>query len=69
MAIPDLNGNNLIDTLRAIVATGRAGLLVTVPGKDETIRINGASWETSASAAGATAAALCRRAWRPAPTA
>ena len=47
VAIPDLNGNNLIDTLRAIVATGRAGLLVTVPGKDETVRINGPAWVTT----------------------
>ncbi|HYN34255.1 MAG TPA: MSMEG_1061 family FMN-dependent PPOX-type flavoprotein [Ilumatobacteraceae bacterium] len=47
VAIPDLNGNNLIDTLRAIVATGRAGLLVAVPGKDETIRINGPAWVTT----------------------
>ena len=44
VAIPDLNGNNLIDSLRGVVATGRAGLLVLVPGKDETLRINGAAW-------------------------
>jgi PPOX class probable FMN-dependent enzyme len=47
LAIPDLNGNNLIDSLRAVVATGRAGLLVLVPGKDETLRINGAAWVTT----------------------
>jgi len=47
VAIPDLNGNNLIDSLRAVVATGRAGLLVLVPGKDETLRINGAAWLTT----------------------
>jgi len=44
VAIPDLNGNNLIDSLRGVVATGRAGLLVLVPGKDETLRINGPAW-------------------------
>jgi PPOX class probable FMN-dependent enzyme len=44
VAIPDLNGNNLIDSLRGVVATGRAGLLVLVPGKDETLRVNGAAW-------------------------
>jgi len=44
VAIPDLNGNNLIDSLRGVVATGRAGLLVLVPGKDETLRLNGAAW-------------------------
>jgi PPOX class probable FMN-dependent enzyme len=47
LAIPDLNGNNLIDSLRGVVATGRAGLLVLVPGKDETLRINGAAWVTT----------------------
>lgn len=47
VAIPDLNGNNLIDTLRAVVATGRAGLLALVPGKDETLRINGPAWVTT----------------------
>lgn len=44
VALPDLNGNNLIDSLRGVVATGRAGLLVLVPGKDETLRVNGAAW-------------------------
>jgi len=47
VAIPDLNGNNLIDSLRAVVSTGRAGLLVAVPGKDETLRINGSAWVTT----------------------
>jgi PPOX class probable FMN-dependent enzyme len=47
VAIPDLNGNNLIDTLRAVVATGRAALLVVIPGKDETLRLNGAAWVTT----------------------
>ena len=47
VAIPDLNGNNLIDSLRAVVATGRAGLLAVVPGKDETLRINGSAWVTT----------------------
>ncbi len=47
VAIPDLNGNNLIDTLQAVVATGRAGLLFMVPGMNETIRLNGAAWVTT----------------------
>ncbi len=50
VAIPDLNGNNLIDSLRAMVATGRAGLLFVVPGLDETVRLNGAAWVTTADA-------------------
>ena len=44
LAIPDLNGNNLIDSLRAVVSTGRVALLVVVPGKDETVRVNGQAW-------------------------
>jgi uncharacterized protein len=44
VAIPDLNGNNLLDSLSAVVTTGRAGLLFVVPGKDETVRVNGAAW-------------------------
>jgi PPOX class probable FMN-dependent enzyme len=44
VAVPDLNGNNLIDSLAAVVATGRAGLLFVVPGRDETLRVNGAAW-------------------------
>ena len=47
VAVPDLNGNNLIDSLRAVVATGRAALLVVIPGKDETLRLNGAAWVTT----------------------
>ncbi len=46
LAIPDLNGNNLIDSIRAVVATGRIGLLFVVPGQDETVRINGQAWVT-----------------------
>ena len=42
--LPDLNGNNLIDSLRGVVANGRAALLVLVPGKDETLRLNGEAW-------------------------
>lgn len=47
VAIPDLNGNNLIDSLRAVVATGRAAVLVVIPGKDETVRVNGRAWVTT----------------------
>jgi PPOX class probable FMN-dependent enzyme len=46
LAIPDLNGNNLLDTIRNVVSGGRVGLLFTVPGKDETLRVNGRAWVT-----------------------
>jgi hypothetical protein len=41
VAIPDLNGNNRLDSYRNIVIHGRAGVLMVVPGKNETLRING----------------------------
>jgi uncharacterized protein len=41
VALPDLNGNHLIDSLRNIVANGRAGLLVVVPGQNDAVRIDG----------------------------
>ena len=47
LAIPDLNGNNLLDSYTAVVQTGRAGLLFVLPGRDETLRVNGAAWLTT----------------------
>ncbi|HEX7154072.1 MAG TPA: pyridoxamine 5'-phosphate oxidase family protein [Thermoanaerobaculia bacterium] len=41
--LPDSPGNNRLDTLANIVASGRAGLLFLIPGVDETLRINGAA--------------------------
>lgn len=41
VAIPDLNGNNRLDSYRNVVEQPHVGLLVIVPGKDETLRING----------------------------
>lgn len=41
LAIPDLNGNNRLDSLRNVVVHPWVGLLMMVPGKDETLRVNG----------------------------
>jgi len=41
LLIPDAPGNNRLDTLENIIATGRLGLLFMVPGFDETLRVNG----------------------------
>jgi PPOX class probable FMN-dependent enzyme len=41
LLIPDSPGNNRLDTLENIVATGQLGLLFLVPGFDETLRVNG----------------------------
>jgi uncharacterized protein len=39
--IPDAPGNNRLDSLSNIVATGGVGLLFLIPGVDETLRVNG----------------------------
>ena len=41
LLIPDAPGNNRLDSLENIIATGRVGLLFLVPGVDETLRVNG----------------------------
>ena len=41
LLIPDLAGNNLLDSITNIVAGSGVGLLFLVPGVDETLRVNG----------------------------
>jgi PPOX class probable FMN-dependent enzyme len=41
IAIPDLAGNNLLDSITNIVNGSGIGLLFMVPGVDETLRVNG----------------------------
>ncbi len=41
LLIPDAPGNNRLDSLENIIATGQAGLLFMIPGVDETLRVNG----------------------------
>ena len=41
LAIPDATGNRRIDTLHNVVQTGRLGLLAVLPGRGQTLRING----------------------------
>jgi uncharacterized protein len=50
VAIPDATGNNRIDTLGNIVATGHAALLFLIPGRGQTLRVNGAACVTEAPA-------------------
>jgi PPOX class probable FMN-dependent enzyme len=47
VAIPDLSGNNLLDTIRNIVLNPHVGLLFVLPGRDETLRVNGRAWLTT----------------------
>lgn len=46
VAIPDATGNNRLDTLRNVVATGHAALLFLIPGRGQTLRVNGAACVT-----------------------
>jgi len=41
LAIPDATGNKRLDTLRNVIATGRAALLFVIPGRTTTLRVNG----------------------------
>jgi PPOX class probable FMN-dependent enzyme len=41
LLLPDAPGNNRLDSLENILATGEAGLLFLIPGFDETLRVNG----------------------------
>ena len=41
LVIPDRKGNNKIDTLRNVSASNRVGLMFTIPGIDEVLRIRG----------------------------
>lgn len=41
LAMPDLAGNNRLDSMRNIVDAGGVGLLFLIPGLDETLRVNG----------------------------
>lgn len=43
LLIPDAPGNNRLDSLENIIATGHVGLLFMIPGFDETLRVNGAA--------------------------
>jgi PPOX class probable FMN-dependent enzyme len=48
LAIPDATGNRRLDTLANVVATGRVGLLFLIPGRDQTLRVNGRACVTAA---------------------
>jgi PPOX class probable FMN-dependent enzyme len=41
LVVPDLNGNNRLDSLRNIIEQPRVGLLFVIPGLGETLRLNG----------------------------
>lgn len=41
LAIPDLSGNNLLDSITNLLHSPAVGLLFLIPGLDETLRVNG----------------------------
>jgi PPOX class probable FMN-dependent enzyme len=41
LVFADAKGNRLLDSLRNILETGRAGLVFLIPGLEETLRVNG----------------------------
>ena len=47
LSIPDMSGNNRLDSLRTIVEGGRVALLFMVPGVEETMRVNGTAAVTT----------------------
>jgi PPOX class probable FMN-dependent enzyme len=47
IVIPDLSGNNLLDSLSNVIDNGHAGLLFVSPGRDETLRLEGRAWITT----------------------
>ena len=48
LAIPDLSGNNRLDSLQNLVENSGIGLLLLVPGMGETLRVNGTATVTTA---------------------
>ena len=77
LAIPDATGNRRLDTLTNVVATGRAGLIFLIPGRDTTLRVNGPACVTADAGAAGRAervgkpprTAIVSRRRRPTPTA
>jgi PPOX class probable FMN-dependent enzyme len=47
LSIPDMSGNNRLDSMRNIVEGGRVALLLMIPGVEETMRVNGTAHITT----------------------
>jgi hypothetical protein len=46
LVIPDRPGNKRLDGMRNLVANPHIGLIFMVPGREETLRVNGRAWIT-----------------------
>jgi PPOX class probable FMN-dependent enzyme len=47
LAVADATGNRRLDTVTNVVSTGHAGLLFLIPGRDQTLRVNGRACVTA----------------------
>lgn len=47
LVIPDRNGNKRLDGIKNVLSNPHIGLLFMVPGRDETLRVNGRAWITT----------------------
>lgn len=46
LLVPDRRGNRRLDGMRNILANPHVGLLFIVPGREDTLRVNGRAWVT-----------------------
>ncbi len=46
LAIPDRIGNNRVDGHRNVLANSHVGLIFLIPGREDTLRVNGKAWLT-----------------------
>ena len=46
LVIPERNGNKRLDGMQNILSNPHIGLIFMVPGRDETLRVNGRAWIT-----------------------
>ena len=44
LVIPERNGNKRLDGMKNLLANPHIGLIFMVPGRDETLRVNGRAW-------------------------
>jgi PPOX class probable FMN-dependent enzyme len=44
LVIPDRPGNRRLDGMQNILQSGRAGAIFMIPGRDDTLRVNGRAW-------------------------
>ena len=44
LAIPDRIGNNRLDGMRNVIENPHVGLIFMIPGRDDTLRVNGRAW-------------------------